>query len=274
MYVDAQRRPVIEEKCGVVGEEVPCEQSVQRELDGKNLSTRQLHRSCGPPAHSNAKDQENASTTSISTGAWYRQLVLRNDGHPCQLLDHHPTTQILRGNSPATRRRTTPPLSDQAISPSQPLHHSWNPRDPNERSSPPDFPRQSHARVGPTILPPITEQNPHLTDQIRGRQTEQCPNPRILQWRNAQPTTLQNRRQPPRNSRAESTLRIKKQPSPRVPPLPIRKFRSQRNHDDAPLLCDLCALLSVLFCVKNSFFFVENFQLSTARPGPRSVGCL
>src|SRR6266481_3959601 len=35
MYVDAQRRPVIEEKCGVVGEEVPCEQSVQRELDGK-----------------------------------------------------------------------------------------------------------------------------------------------------------------------------------------------------------------------------------------------
>src|SRR5216683_689125 len=41
---------------------------------------------------------------------------------------------------------------------------------------------------------------------------------------------LKNRQQPSRHPRADSALRVKKQPPPRVPPFPIRKLRLQRNH--------------------------------------------
>jgi hypothetical protein len=171
-------------------------------------------------------------------------------------LDHHTVTQLLRNNSPTTRCRTTPPLRNRAINPPQQIHHSRNLRNPSQRPSPPNLPGQSYARVGPAKLPPVAQQHSHLAQQLYRRQTQKRTNPRILQRRYPNPPPLQNRRQPPRDPSAKSALCIEKQPASRVPPLPIGKFRSQRNHDLAPLLCDLYALLSVPSVLKLLLLFL------------------
>jgi len=130
----------------------------------------------------------------------------------------------------AVHRSATPPRRKPAISPSQLFHHSGNLRQPNQRPRPPNLPRHDKHRVRTSILASVRKQEAQLAQQLRLRQTQQRPNPRILQWRHRQPTPLQNRQKPPRRPRAKSALRVKKQPTPCVPPFPVRKLRCQRNH--------------------------------------------
>src|SRR5271155_2566631 len=100
-------------------------------------------------------------------------------------------------------------------------HRPRNSAQPNHRPRPPNFVRQSHRRVRAAKLPPIGKQEPNLAQQFIARHPEQRSHARILQRRYCQPAPFQNRRQPPRNPRAKSALRIKKQPPSCVPSLPI-----------------------------------------------------
>src|SRR5207248_9257774 len=76
----------------------------------------------------------------------------------------------------------------------------------------------------------VAQNELHFSHQYIARQSQQCPHAWILQRRQRHPASLQNWRQPPCDSRAEPALRVKKQPSPRVPTLPVRVLTYQRNH--------------------------------------------
>src|SRR5882724_2832181 len=130
----------------------------------------------------------------------------------------------------ALHRRTFPPPRHPRIPSPQNLHHPRHPRQPNHRSTPPNLPPQRHASIRAAKLRPIRKQKTHLPHQFSAGQSQQRPNPRILQWRQRKPALFQRRSQPPRNPRTKPTLRIKKQPPPSMPPLPIRPLTNQRNH--------------------------------------------
>ncbi len=145
----------------------------------------------------------------------------------------------------AADRDTTPLHRDRPIPAPQRPHSSWYFAEPHQRPCPPNFARQRHHRFRSSILPSIRKQKPNLAQQFIARHSKQSADARILQRRHRQPAPFQNRRQPPRNPCAKRALRVKKQPPSRVPPLPVRKLRCQRNHGSL-LLCDLCDL-----CVKS-----------------------
>src|SRR6266705_872918 len=127
------------------------------------------------------------------------------------------------------------------------FHHPRNPRNPHQRPSPPDLPRQRHCCVCSAILAPITQQQTHFPQQLVPRHSQHRRHAWILQRRQCHSSPLQIRRQPPRKSRAEPALRVEEQPPSRVPPLPIRVFTHQRNHrrlffPSLRSLCELCVL--------------------------------
>ena len=142
------------------------------------------------------------------------------------------------------RRRATASRRKPAISPPQLLHHSGNLRQPHQRPPPPNLPRHRQNRVRASILTTIRQQESQFPQQLRLRQTQQRPDPRILQRRHGQSPPLQNRQQPSRGPSAKSALRIKKQPPSRVPPFPVRKLRCQRNHHLLPVGQPFPAVLS------------------------------
>src|SRR5713226_926021 len=148
--------------------------------------------------------------------------------------------------SRARNRRTTPARRNPAISSAQNFRHPRNPRNPYQRPAPPDLPRQCHRRVRAAVLGPVAQQKFHLQHQFLARQSQQRPDPRILQRRQRHPAPLQNRRNPPCDSRAEPALRVKKQPPSRMPSLPVRVLTHQRNHDSFSSL--LLAFISIRVC--------------------------
>lgn len=130
----------------------------------------------------------------------------------------------------ALHRRTTPPPREPVIPAPQLLHHSRNPCQPNQGPRPPYLPSHGKHRICPAELTPVRKQKPQLVQQLRPRQSQQRTHPRILQRCHRQPAPRQYRQQPSRRPRAKRALRIKKQPSPSVPPFPVSKLRCQRNH--------------------------------------------
>ena len=180
-----------------------------------------------------------------------------------------------RFRRPARVRRATAMDRNVPVTRTQNLHHPGNPGQPSQRPRPPNLPRQCHRNIRSPKLLPVRKQKSHLAQQLLARHAEQSANARILQRRDRQSAPLQNRRQPSRNPRAKRALRVKKQPPPRVPPLPICNFRCQRNHfcrTDTPV-CLLSFLLSesqrtLRLCVIFSlllFFFMRS-AVSCWRP--------
>jgi hypothetical protein len=150
----------------------------------------------------------------------------------------------------ADDRGTTPLHRDRTIPAPQRPHSSRYFAEPHQRPRPPNFARQRYCSFRASILPPIGKQKPNLAQQFVARHSKQSADARILQRRNREPSAFQNRRQPPRNPCAKRALSVKKQPPSRVPSLPIRKLRCQRNHGFL-LLCELCELCKLCkFCVK------------------------
>jgi hypothetical protein len=158
------------------------------------------------------------------------------------------------------------PLSRRSrVSTPQEFHHSRQRCKPYQRPRPPNLARQRYCSFRASILPPIGKQKPNLAQQFIARHSKQSADARILQRRHCQSAPFQNRRQPPRNPCAKRALSVKKQPPSRVPPLPVRKLRCQRNHfgrTDIPVcLPSFSANLSVL-CVSAlsfSLFFLMFF---------------
>src|SRR6266568_600327 len=126
--------------------------------------------------------------------------------------------------------RATPLRRHPPVSFVQNLHHPRNLRNPQQRPSPPDLPRQRHCCVCSAILASVAQQQTHLHHQIVARHSQQRPHPRILQRRQRHSSALQIWSQPPCKACAEPALRVPEQPPTRVPPLPIRIFTHQRNH--------------------------------------------
>src|SRR6267143_6489826 len=160
---------------------------------------------------------------------------------------HSPRCSTRRArNCCATSARRNPPISL-----AQNFHHPRNLRNPQQRPCPPNLTRQSHGRIRPSESVSVARKKLHFSHQVLARQSQQRPYARILQRSQRHPAPLQNRRNPPCDSRAELALRVKKQPPPRVPPFPVRILTHQRNHRRPllPLLCALCE--SCLLCVKS-----------------------
>src|SRR5216684_6053596 len=143
--------------------------------------------------------------------------------------------------SRATCRGTFAIRRNPPISLAQDFHHPGNLRNPQKRPSPPDFARQRHRRISAAVLAPIAKQELHFEHQFFPWHSQQRTNPRILEWRQRHPASLQNRGDPPCGSRTELALRVKEQPPSRVPPLPVRVLTHQRNH------CRPSSLFSFLF---------------------------
>src|SRR6266478_5940969 len=139
---------------------------------------------------------------------------------------HSPRCSTCRArNCCATSARRNP-----SISFAQNFHHPRNLRNPQQRPCPPNLTRQRHGRIRPSESASVAQKKLHFSHQVLARQSQQRPHSRILQWGQRHSTPLQNRREPPRDSRAELALRIKEQPTPRMPPLPVRVLTHQRNH--------------------------------------------
>src|SRR5215470_10633200 len=123
-----------------------------------------------------------------------------------------------------------PPRRDPTVSFAQNVHHSGNPRSPNQRSRPPDFARQLDGRIRTAVAPSVAQQELHFLHQLVVRQTEQFGHPRVLQRRQRHPSALHNRGQPARDPRAKLAVRVKEQPAARVPPFSVCVLTYEGNH--------------------------------------------
>jgi hypothetical protein len=173
------------------------------------------------------------------------------------LASYRPLSSLCHARNRTTDRDTIPMHRDRAIPASQRPHPSRNSAEPHQRPRPPNFARQRHRRIRSPKLPTIGKQKPNLAQQLLARHSEQSADARILQRRHRKPSALQNRRQPSRNPGTKRALRVKKQPPPRVPALPVCKLRCQRNHGFL-LLCVLSALW-VAESLSFSIFSAVNF---------------
>ncbi len=150
----------------------------------------------------------------------------------------------------AARRSTLAARRNPPISFAQNFHHSRNFRNPKQRPAPPNLPRQRDGSVRPAVAAPVAQKKLHFAHQFVARQSQQCSHAWILQRRQRHPAPLQNRRNPPCDSRTEAAFRVPEQPPARVPPLPVRVLTHQRNHGLFSSLLPhfLTARLSTLLC--------------------------
>jgi hypothetical protein len=175
----------------------------------------------------------------------------------------------LRTNSCAARCCAMPACRQPVIDATHPRHQPRNPGKPCEWLGPPNLTRQRHRCIRAAILLSVRQQDAHFAHQLRLRQAQQCPYPDILQRSNRESASLQNRRDPPRNPRAESAVGVKEQPSPRMASLPVRKLRSQRDHGPIPSL-----LRYFVTSLLHRFAFYPAFFPSRVTTFPRSFTTL
>src|SRR5579859_938680 len=115
-------------------------------------------------------------------------------------------------------------------------HHSRNPRDPHERTPPPDFFRDFENGVRSTEVLAVAMEKPYFAKKFPRRHAEEFGDARVLQWRDTQIVLCENRGNGANDTGAEFAVGVEEEPAARVATLAIGVNINKGDHGVTPRL--------------------------------------